>query len=212
MSKESTKKFIEKYWPLLVGAALFFFGVIGLILNYRSQIRPHEIDVLPLSQISQQVQKLPEIMSKPIVPLAAEKPTSCADNGPGKLLLISISQQHIWACDGVTIANQGAVTTGASGLSNVDNATPTGSWHLQRKVQGTTLKGCDVNGCWDDLVQYWMPYAGDIGFHDSAWQTFPYGSQQYTTEGSHGCVHLPLGMAAWVYSWAPIGTSVTIVS
>jgi lipoprotein-anchoring transpeptidase ErfK/SrfK len=59
-------------------------------------------------------------------------------------------------------------------------------------------------------VEYWMPYDGNYGFHDSAWQTFPYGSQQYRTAGSHGCVHLPLSTMAWLYNWAKLGATVTI--
>jgi lipoprotein-anchoring transpeptidase ErfK/SrfK len=27
---------------------------------------------------------------------------------------------------------------------------------------------------------------------------------------SHGCINLPLGSAAWLYAWAPIGTPVTV--
>jgi lipoprotein-anchoring transpeptidase ErfK/SrfK len=28
---------------------------------------------------------------------------------------------------------------------------------------------------------------------------------------SHGCVNLPLDVAAWLYDWAPIGTRVLII-
>jgi len=59
-------------------------------------------------------------------------------------------------------------------------------------------------------VAYWMPFDDQIGFHDSSWQTFAYGSSLYTTQGSHGCIHLPADVAAWVYGWAPVGTTVTI--
>jgi len=48
-------------------------------------------------------------------------------------------------------------------------------------------------------VKYWIPYDGVYGFHDSSWQTFPYGSQQYRTDGSHGCVHFPLTVMSWIY-------------
>jgi lipoprotein-anchoring transpeptidase ErfK/SrfK len=55
-----------------------------------------------------------------------------------------------------------------------------------------------------------MPFDGPYGFHDAPWQTFPFGSPDYATQGSHGCVHLPENEAAWVYNWAPVGTTVTI--
>jgi lipoprotein-anchoring transpeptidase ErfK/SrfK len=47
--------------------------------------------------------------------------------------------------------------------------------------------------------------------HDAPWQTFPFGSPQYATSGSEGCVRLPEKEMAWVYGWAPIGTTVTVV-
>jgi lipoprotein-anchoring transpeptidase ErfK/SrfK len=37
-----------------------------------------------------------------------------------------------------------------------------------------------------------------------------YGSPGYTDNGSHGCVHLPAAAMAWLYAWAPVGTTVSI--
>lgn len=138
--------------------------------------------------------------------------THCATPAAGvKHIYISIAEQHLWACVGDTLAFASAVTTGASALTNVHNATPTGTFKINAKMRNVHLRGRDANGSWDDAVAYWIPYIGSVyGFHDSDWQTFPYGSQLYTTQGSHGCVHLPLSVIANVYDWAPIGTQVTI--
>jgi lipoprotein-anchoring transpeptidase ErfK/SrfK len=57
-----------------------------------------------------------------------------------------------------------------------------------------------------------MPFYGAYGFHDASWQTFPYGSPLYTTQGSHGCVHVPVAVLGTLFNWAPIGTLVTIQS
>lgn len=154
----------------------------------------------------------PPVMEPParIQPTAV---TGCAQNGSGKLLLVSISQQHLWACSSTSVVNQSAVTTGTTEIVNgVDDATPTGTWHIVSKQTNRTLRGCDANGCWNDPVQYWMPFDGEIGFHDASWQTFPFGGPEYHTDGSHGCVHLPADFIAWVYGWAPVGTTVTVQS
>jgi lipoprotein-anchoring transpeptidase ErfK/SrfK len=103
-----------------------------------------------------------------------------------------------------------AVTTGASALTNVNDATPVGTFYIRNKVRNTVLAGHDVNGAWHDPVTFWMPFTGGIGFHDSPWQTFPLGSQLYKTQGSHGCIHVPLGGLTTLFSWAPIGTAVTV--
>jgi lipoprotein-anchoring transpeptidase ErfK/SrfK len=55
-----------------------------------------------------------------------------------------------------------------------------------------------------------MPYDYDYGFHDSPWQTFPYGGSLYRTKGSHGCVHVPPTAMRYTYYWAQTGTLVSI--
>lgn len=147
--------------------------------------------------------------TKPVTPPA---PNHCAENTTGKLLLVSITSQHVWACDGTTTVKESAVTTGITTNPNgVDDNTPVGTWHILSKRTDVRIRGSDANGSWDDHVDYWMPFIrNEYGFHDAAWQTFPFGSDQYHTDGSHGCVHLPLDMMAWVYDWAPVGTTVTV--
>lgn len=158
-------------------------------------------------------------VASPTTPSASSAPaqqpskptTPCSHNIHSKLLLVSISAQHIWACELSSLVNESAVTTGMTQAPNgVDDATPTGTWTIDSKQTNQHLRGSDANGSWDDFVQYWIPFDGPIGFHDASWQSFPFGSPQYQTGGSHGCVHLPLSMMAWVYEWAPVGSVVTI--
>ncbi len=150
-------------------------------------------------------------------PVAAPTPTPppvpavCAATAPGvKEIYVSISQQHLWACTGNVLLVDGAVTTGASALTNVHDATPVGLSRINAKVRNTVLRGHDVNGSWNDPVTYWMPFRGGDGFHDAPWQTFPLGSPLYTTRGSHGCVHVAVDVLAEVFNWAEVGTLVNV--
>jgi lipoprotein-anchoring transpeptidase ErfK/SrfK len=60
-------------------------------------------------------------------------------------------------------------------------------------------------------VKYWIPFQGPLfGFHDSPWQRFPYGGPEYRTQGSHGCIHVPLSAIRFLYRWASVGTPVRI--
>jgi lipoprotein-anchoring transpeptidase ErfK/SrfK len=137
--------------------------------------------------------------------------TVCVANPAGqKLLVVSISKQQMWACAGTKVVSDSPVTTGAPALSGVNDATPTGTWHVVGETTNTYLNGCDASGCWHDFVHYWMPFDGAVGFHDASWQTFPFGSPDYLTGGSHGCVHLPESEMSWVYGWAAVGTTVTV--
>ena len=149
------------------------------------------------------------------VAAAPASPTSAACVGTPagtKHIYVSITQQHLWACTGGVLLLDTAVTTGASALTNVNDATPVGTFYIRNKVRNTVLAGHDVNGAWHDPVTFWMPFTGGIGFHDSPWQTFPLGSQLYKTQGSHGCIHVPLGGLTTLFSWAPIGTAVIVRS
>ena len=146
---------------------------------------------------------------------AARQPGSpaCATTPAGvKHIYVSIGQQHLWACTGNVLLTDTPVTTGASAITNVNDATPTGTSVITGKSRNTVLAGHDINGPWNDPVKFWMPLNGGIGFHDSSWQTFPYGSDLYKTQGSHGCIHIPVDVIATIFDWAPVGTLVTVRS
>lgn len=143
-------------------------------------------------------------------PVSQTSPACTGTPAGTKHIYVSISQQHLWACAGTVLFTNAPVTTGASALTNVHDATPLGTTAITSKSRNVNLIGSDVNGAWNDHVDYWMPFNGGDGFHNAPWQKFPLGSPLYTTQGSHGCVHLPLPVLAALYNWAPIGTPVTV--
>lgn len=96
--------------------------------------------------------------------------------------------------------------------------TPTGTYHIYSKQTDVTLSGSDTTGSWNDPVSYWMPYLynsyGTYGFHDATWRPdSAFGNiSPYSSDGSHGCVELPLATAKWLYDWSYVGTTLTIES
>jgi lipoprotein-anchoring transpeptidase ErfK/SrfK len=124
--------------------------------------------------------------------------------GAGKSVVVDLSDQRARMCRSGQQKRTTLVTTGASALGY---GTPTGSWRVYARVRDTTLYPA-AGGAYP--VDYWMPYSGPYGLHDSPWQHFPYGSPLYTTRGSHGCVHVPARMMAWLFDWAAVGTRVTV--
>jgi lipoprotein-anchoring transpeptidase ErfK/SrfK len=168
----------------------------------------HAAKPTPTTAATPTVTPTPIAVPTPTTPPAA---AACASTPAGvKVIYVSISQQHLWACTGPELLVDGAVTTGASALTNVHDATPVGTSHITAKIRNTVLAGHDVNGPWNDPVTYWMPFNGGDGFHDAPWQTFPLGSPLYTTQGSHGCVHVALDVVAELFNWAAVGTQVTV--
>lgn len=142
------------------------------------------------------------------VPLSEKKvprPNHCAHNRATQKVIVSIKAQHLWMCAGHRLVRQSAVTTGMVGQWT---NTPTGNYMIQGRNRDTTLT---LNTGATYAVKYWIPFDAPLfGFHDSSWQHFPYGSPKYKTQGSHGCVHMPVRAIAFLYRWAGRPTAVHI--
>jgi hypothetical protein len=138
----------------------------------------------------------------------------------GKAIVISLSHQWMSVFqNGVEVYNA-AVMTGRPALP-----TPTGTYHVFAKLSPKTFYSP-----WPPGSPYWYPptrvtyalkwRADGYYLHDTWWHTV-YGPGTNTWHydpvygwqwGSHGCVAMPLKVAAWLYNWAPIGTTVHITS
>jgi lipoprotein-anchoring transpeptidase ErfK/SrfK len=161
---------------------------------------------------------LPTPTATPATAAAAVPITTnnCAGNTQNKLIIVSISQRHLWACDQNTQAYDSPVITGISYLAA--DLTPTGTYHIYAKETDQHLIGSDSTGSWDDFVYYWMPFLrnqyGIYGLHDATWRSAnAFGNiSPNSADASHGCVELPLVTAKWLYNWTYVGTTVTIES
>jgi lipoprotein-anchoring transpeptidase ErfK/SrfK len=49
-----------------------------------------------------------------------------------------------------------------------------------------------------------MPFHGNFGMHDATWRS-EFGGDIYLTNGSHGCLNLPLDKAAELYNYLYTG-------
>jgi hypothetical protein len=134
---------------------------------------------------------------------SARAPNRCPATS-GKAFVVDLSAQRARLCRRGQQLRTSLVTTGASDLGY---GTPTGTWRFYARVRNTTLYPA-AGGAYP--VKFWMPYDGPYGAHDSPWQRFPYGSSAYKTRGSHGCIHVPGRMMAWLFDWARVGTRVTV--
>lgn len=146
----------------------------------------------------------------------AATPSVCAQNTLPTYVLVSISQQHMWACEGSKQVYDSAVVTGMENLPA--DLTPVGTYHIYAKQTDLYLNGSDSTGSWHDYVNYFMPWLrnqyGIYGFHDATWRSpSAFGNiSPDSSDASHGCVELPLATAKWLYNWSVIGTTVQIES
>ncbi|MDY3031612.1 MAG: L,D-transpeptidase family protein [Clostridia bacterium] len=115
---------------------------------------------------------------------------------------ISIGGQHLWFYqDGELKVSSDIV----SGNPYAGNATPGGLYKLKYKERNSVL----VGDTYRTPVSYWMPFNGGIGMHDATWRG-SFGGSIYLGGGSHGCINLPLGVAAQMYSLIEPGDPVIV--
>ena len=112
---------------------------------------------------------------------------------------ISISKQKLDYYQKNKIVLTTPITSGAH------NATKTGTFKIRNKARNTTLKGED----YESFVKYWMGYGGSFGLHDASWRK-KFGTMDYKTNGSHGCINMPTNAAKKLYDMIEIGTPVYI--
>lgn len=104
---------------------------------------------------------------------------------------VSIDEQHMWMYqDGEVVLETDVVT----GNPNLGNDTPKGAFKIRYHAKDATLRGPG----YATRVAYWMVFADDVGFHDATWQSY-FGGTRYLTNGSHGCVNMPLDQAGKLY-------------
>lgn len=114
---------------------------------------------------------------------------------------INLATQHLWLYkDGQLIVESDLV----SGNVSAGWETPVGIYGLTYKEKDTFLTGEDYR----TPVEYWMPFNGNIGMHDLYRRV--YGGTEYLTNGSHGCINLPLNIASIIFENVQVGMPVIV--
>lgn len=133
----------------------------------------------------------------------SEKAHSYGANDYGNSYVeINLTAQHLYLyIDGKVVVE----TDFVSGNKSRNWDTPTGIWGLTYKTTKATLRG---DG-YATPVDYWMPYAGNVGMHDATWRN-DFGGSIYKRDGSHGCVNLPWGKAKEIYGYIKKGFPVIV--
>jgi lipoprotein-anchoring transpeptidase ErfK/SrfK len=124
----------------------------------------------------------------------------------GKYIEINLSSQRLWAYQDNKVVFSTPITSGATGAGF---PTVTGLFSIYAKERSRYLNGRPYGWDYNVYVDYWMPFSGGYGLHDADWRS-SFGGQDYYYGGSHGCVNMPKGSAAFIYGWANVGTPVWV--
>lgn len=136
-------------------------------------------------------------------PVYLQRANSHGENDYGDSYVeINLTAQHLFLYeDGELVVESDFV----SGNVANGNATPTGAFGLTYKTKNAILRGAD----YETPVTYWMPFYGDYGMHDATWRS-RFGSNIYKTNGSHGCINMPLSAAKTIYEVVEKGYPVLV--
>ncbi len=147
-------------------------------------------------------------------------PRSGVPHARGKVILVSLRQQWLWAYANGKLVFANPVTTGQGWLP-----TPQGTYTISQKVKDTEFYSPWPPGSRfyysPEHVNYAL-YFRNKGYyiHDAPWRhafgpgtnvahTSPDGTRE---DGSHGCVNMTTAAAKWLFNWANIGTTVIVAN
>jgi hypothetical protein len=126
--------------------------------------------------------------------------------GTWKEIVVSVSAQSMWAYEGGELMISSLVSTGTADVP--ETVTPVGYYSVLAKFDAQTMEGT-ISGDYYRVedVPYVM-YFDNLGnaIHGTYWHN------NFGWPMSHGCVNLPMDIAAFMYEWAPVGTAVTVVA
>jgi lipoprotein-anchoring transpeptidase ErfK/SrfK len=129
-------------------------------------------------------------------PSAAEAPP--APTATGRSILVSISNQRIYAYENGALVHSHLTSTGLP-----DTPTVLGDYNVYVKHTATDMSG---PGYYLPGVPYTMYFYQGYAIHGTYWHN------NFGRPMSHGCVNLPVEEAAWFFDFATVGTMVRVVA
>jgi hypothetical protein len=126
--------------------------------------------------------------------------------GAWKEIVVSISAQSMWAYEEGQLVMSSLVSTGTAEVW--ETTTPIGHWSILSKYEVQDMEGTISD------EYYFVADVPDVMYFDNLGNAIhgTYWHNNFGTPMSHGCVNLPLDVAAWMYEWAPVGTAVSVIA
>jgi len=120
----------------------------------------------------------------------------------GRAVVISLSQQALWAYEDGAVVRSTFVSTGTQ-----VTPTPQGFFNVINKIPVEDMEGT-ING-----EYYYVADVPNVMYFDNDGNAIhgAYWHNNFGVPMSHGCVNLPLDVATWMFEWAPMGMPVQVV-
>lgn len=121
-----------------------------------------------------------------------------APRATGRSIVVSVSQQRIFAYENGQLVRSHLVSTGLP-----DTPTVLGDFAVYVKHVATDMRGPDY---FLPQVPYTMYFHRGYGIHGTYWHN------SFGRPMSHGCVNLPVDEAQWFFEFADVGTPVRVIA
>lgn len=128
-------------------------------------------------------------------PTAADAPP--APTNSGKSILVSTTQQRIYAYENGQLVHSHLASTGLP-----DTPTVLGDYSIYVKYTADDMSG---PGYFLPQVPYTMYFYQGYAIHGTYWHN------KFGRPMSHGCVNLPTDEAQWFFNWAEVGVPVRVI-
>lgn len=116
--------------------------------------------------------------------------------GNGKRIVVSLSQQHIYAYNNGSLLYDAQISTGLP-----DTPTVQGEFAIYAKYEVQTMRGPGYDFPRVPFVLYFFE---SYSLHGTYWHT------NFGHPMSHGCINLAISDARWFYHWAELETRIII--
>ena len=177
-------------------------------------VRKAQVDTKPIER-PQDVPAYDEELFEPppeATPVEETESDQEWSSGPGpqqgawKEIVVSISAQSMWAYEEGQLVMSSLVSTGTAEVW--ETTTPIGHWSVVSKVDVQDMEGTISDEYYFVADVPYVMYFDNHGnaIHGTYWHS------NFGAPMSHGCVNLPMDIAAWMYEWAPVGTAVSVIS
>ncbi len=121
-----------------------------------------------------------------------------------KWLLVNLTTKRMYAYENTKLVRSFLVSAGA-----ITTPTVQGTYRIYAKYASQDMRGANADGTnyFQPHVQYINYFYKDYAVHGNYWRPVNYFGN---INSSHGCVGIVNTDAAWIYDWAPIGTTVMV--
>ncbi|WP_314507856.1 L,D-transpeptidase family protein [uncultured Microbacterium sp.] len=115
---------------------------------------------------------------------------------------VNLSQQQAYLFENEQVVQSWYISSGKEGF-----ASSTGNFRIRAKLATQNMGNRDLTKApyyFTPDVPWVMYYNGDEALHGAYWH------DNFGNVMSHGCINMPVSAAAFVYTWAPMGTEVSV--